>query len=61
MEKDNFNRKKGFAVMSPERQKEIASMGGKAAHQSGRAHKWNTVTAKIAGLKGLEVKNGRMK
>ena len=28
--------KRGFAAMSPEKQREIASMGGKASHGDGR-------------------------
>jgi general stress protein YciG len=28
--------KRGFAAMSPEKQREIASMGGKASHGGGR-------------------------
>ena len=34
--------KRGFAALSPERQKELARQGGKAAHQQGKAHKWTT-------------------
>lgn len=30
--------KRGFAAMSPEKQRQIASMGGKAAHEKGTAH-----------------------
>ena len=44
--------KKGFAGMDPERQREIASMGGKAAHRSGNAHEWNSEMAREAGRKG---------
>lgn len=32
--------KKGFASLSPERRREIASKGGRAAHAYGTAHKW---------------------
>jgi uncharacterized protein len=38
--------------MDPERRRKIASMGGKAAHASGNAHKWNSETAREAGKKG---------
>ena len=44
--------KQGFAAISPERRKEIASMGGKAAHRKGTAHVWTTETAKVAGYRG---------
>ena len=44
--------KRGFASMDPQRQREIASLGGKAAHASGRAHEFNTAEAREAGRKG---------
>ena len=43
---------KGFAVMDPLRVKEIASLGGKAAHKKGVAHQWSPTEARIAGAKG---------
>lgn len=43
---------RGFASMSKEKRRAIASMGGKAIHQLGRAHQWTKETAKIAGSKG---------
>jgi len=43
---------RGFASMSPERQREIASKGGKAAHKSGNAHEFSTEEAAQAGRKG---------
>lgn len=42
----------GFAGMSPERQREIASNGGKAAHALGKANRWTSETARAAGRKG---------
>lgn len=44
--------KRGFASMDPEQQREIASEGGKAAHQSGRAHEFDSEEAREAGRKG---------
>jgi hypothetical protein len=44
--------RRGFAAMSPERQREIASQGGRAAHQQGVAHEWNKDEARAAGKKG---------
>ena len=44
--------RRGFAAMSPERQREIASSGGRAAHERGVAHKWNSQQAMAAGKKG---------
>ena len=43
---------RGFASMSPEKQREIASKGGKAAHQKGTAHQWTSEEAREAGRKG---------
>ena len=43
---------KGLAALSPERRREIAAQGGKAAHQSGRAHKFTSEEARAAGRKG---------
>jgi len=43
---------RGFASMSPERQREIASKGGHAAHQKGAAHEWTSEEARSAGRKG---------
>jgi uncharacterized protein len=43
---------RGFASMDPEKQRRIASKGGKAAHKMGKAHEWNTEEAIEAGKKG---------
>jgi general stress protein YciG len=40
---------RGFASMDPERQREIASQGGKAAHQKGTAHEFTSEEARRAG------------
>jgi uncharacterized protein len=42
---------RGFAAMDPQRQKEIASLGGRAAHQSGHAHEFSSEEARAAGRK----------
>jgi general stress protein YciG len=47
--------RRGFAAMSPERQREIASQGGRAAHQQGVAHEWSADEARAAGKKGGQV------
>jgi len=44
--------KRGFSSMDPQKQREIASKGGKAAHQKGTAHEFTTEEARIAGRKG---------
>lgn len=48
------NRERGFASMDEERRRQIASKGGRAAHQSGRAHQFNSEEARAAGRKGGE-------
>lgn len=47
--------RRGFAAMDPERQREIASRGGKAAHQKGTAHQFTPEEARTAGSKGGQV------
>src|SRR4051812_42905315 len=44
---DTSNR--GFASMDPERQREIAAEGGRAAHASGNAHEFTSEEAREAG------------
>lgn len=43
---------RGFASMDRAKQREIASKGGKAAHQKGTAHEWTSEEARDAGRKG---------
>ena len=43
---------RGFASMDRNRQRDIASKGGKAAHQKGTAHEWTSEEARDAGRKG---------
>ena len=38
--------------MSAEKQREIASKGGRAAHEKGTAHEWSAEEARAAGRKG---------
>jgi general stress protein YciG len=40
---------RGFASMDPQRQREIASEGGRAAHASGNAHEFTSEEARRAG------------
>lgn len=42
---------RGFASMDPQRQREIASMGGRAAHASGNAHEFTSEEARAAGAR----------
>lgn len=46
------NSSRGFASMSADKQREIASKGGKAAHQKGTAHQFTSEEARAAGRKG---------
>jgi uncharacterized protein len=52
---------RGFASMSPEKNREIASKGGKAAHAMGTAHKWTSEEAQAAGRKGGSISRRRSK
>ena len=44
--------------MSPEKQREIASKGGRAAHEKGTAHEWTADEARSAGRRGGQVSRG---
>ncbi|PTQ86908.1 KGG domain-containing protein [Nitrosomonas ureae] len=43
---------RGFASMDPKKQRDIASEGGRAAHQKGTAHEFDSDEAAEAGRKG---------
>ncbi len=45
-------RGRGFASMNKDKQRQIASKGGRAAHMKGTAHKWTSDEARAAGRKG---------
>jgi uncharacterized protein len=47
--------KRGFATMDPEKIRELASRGGKASHECGKAYKFTSETGRIAGVKGGKV------
>lgn len=42
-------RKQGFSLLPPERRREIASSAGKEAQRLGKAHRWTSEEARIAG------------
>lgn len=44
--------KHGFASLSREEQRAIASKGGRTAHAKGTAHEWTREQAREAGRKG---------
>lgn len=50
--------RRGFAAMSAEKQRAIASRGGRMAHAKGTAHQWTSEEAKAAGRKGGSVSRG---
>ena len=47
---------RGFASMAQDRQREIASLGGRAAHRDGTAHEFTSEEARAAGRKGGEAR-----
>ncbi len=59
--RDPKKRGRGFASMSPQKKREIASKGGKAAHALGTAHKWTSEEAQAAGRKGGSISRRRSK
>jgi hypothetical protein len=52
MSEETPKKKRGFATLSPEQHREIASRGGKSAHAAGTAHRWDSDAAREAGKKG---------
>lgn len=51
--------KKGLALVSSEKRRQIAGMGGKAAHALKRAHRWTSEEAAKAGrIGGLKSRRG---
>jgi hypothetical protein len=45
-------KKRGFALLSPERRRELARLGGKACQASGKAHRWTEKNGKAIGRLG---------
>jgi len=52
-------KRRGFASMDPEKQREIASKGGRAAHAKGTAHEFTPEEARAAGRKGGQAAHSR--
>jgi uncharacterized protein len=50
---------RGFALLSPEKRREISGKGGKAAHVKGTAHEFTVEEARIAGRKGGRATHGK--
>lgn len=57
----NKKRLRGFAAMDPQRQREISSLGGTVAHQTGRAHEFTSKTAREANRRMQVVKSAKRK
>lgn len=53
----NNTSRRGFASMDEEKQREIASKGGKAAHEKGTAHEFTSEEAQEAGRKGGQARS----
>lgn len=49
---------RGFASMDRSKQRDIASKGGKAAHEKGTAHEWTSEEARAAGRRGGMASHG---
>lgn len=49
---------RGFASMDRQKQREIASKGGRAAHLKGTAHEWTSEEARVVGRKGGQISRG---
>ena len=47
-----MEKQKGFGAIDPEKQRQIASLGGRTSHKKGTAHEWNPEEARKAGRKG---------
>ncbi len=48
-------KRRGFAAMNADKQRRIASLGGRAAHERGTAHEFTPDEARAAGRKGGEM------
>lgn len=66
--KDNTNpldaipeekKRRGFAAMSPERQRQVASMGGRRAHENGTAYRWTSEGARAAAVKAQQSRRAK--
>ena len=51
--------RRGFASMSSEKQREIASKGGRAAHEKGTAHEWTRGRSARRRTQGRADQSGR--
>jgi general stress protein YciG len=54
VDKAPHSEQRGFAAMDGSKQRQIASKGGRAAHEKGTAHEFTPEEARLAGKKGGE-------
>lgn len=54
-------RKMGFATMSKEKHRKIASLGGRTAHEMGKAHQFTPEEAQRAGYLGGQARAKKKK
>ena len=52
-------RKRGFALLDPEKMKQVAALGGPTAHAAGRAHQFSREEARAAARRSVEVRTRR--
>jgi uncharacterized protein len=52
-------RKRGFALLDPEKMKQVAALGGRTAHAAGRAHQFSREEARAAARRSVEVRTRR--
>lgn len=51
---------RGFQLLTPEKMKEVASQGGRAAHASGNAREFNSEQARAAARKMHEKRKAKL-
>lgn len=56
---DTTPRKRGFALLDPEKMRQVAALGGRTAHAAGRAHQFSREEARAAARRSVEVRNRR--
>ncbi len=59
MPKSSGTSRRGFASMTIEKRRTIASKGGRVAHERGTAHEFSSEEARVAGRKGGQTRSAR--
>lgn len=52
-------RKRGFALLDPDKMRQVAALGGRTAHAAGRAHQFSREEARAAARRSVEVRTRR--